>query len=160
MTLPVEVTNLAPDIVAIRRGEYEITLSYSETEALSADLDTLLERLRPPRPAGPGLQENGTTQRSLNNGARLLEMYGARPYRLQLAMARDRKGDLDYFAEASWENGVRHTFRGFSWGYGGEGPRGLAAWCAENDVPLMFAEIAKFENARPGLVYDWRRPGG
>lgn len=66
--------------------------------------------------------ECGTTQISLENAMFLMEQYGI-PHTVTLING-GNETDADYGVLAIWD-GVMHLFTGFSWGYSGEGPRGL-----------------------------------
>lgn len=98
------------------------------------------------------LNEGGITQTSLKNGKRLAKRLGA-PVRVE-AHRNSRTGEW-YTVIAYYESGDQHTFTGFSWGYGGEGPHGFAKWCEANDIPLTFDEIMKLDNTTDGCVWAW-----
>ena len=70
-------------------------------------------------------QECGVTDISLFNAKALVAMFG-NPSKVTLHSMRDA---TEQNVIASWDfgggAGIDHTFSGFSWGYGGEGPRGL-----------------------------------
>jgi hypothetical protein len=67
--------------------------------------------------------EAGTTRFSLENAKELVAKYG-RPFRVELKWV-GRGPFWGYYTTAMWKDGKKHTFTGFAWGYGGEGPRGL-----------------------------------
>lgn len=92
-------------------------------------------------------EEGGVTAISLRNAQKLLEAYG-KPSRVDLYHG----ADPEYFGhlvDAWWPSGERFTFSGFSWGYGGEGPHGLA----------KFAEMIGLEHLLPIQVIA-RLPDG
>ena len=64
--------------------------------------------------------EGGVTDISLENARELLGQYG-RPTQVRCY----QKG-WETYVDTTWVDGVTHTFSGFSWGYGGRGPHGLA----------------------------------
>lgn len=67
--------------------------------------------------------EVGVTRFSLENAKELVAKYG-RPFRVELKWVGEGP-DWGYYTTAMWKDGKKHTFTGFAWGYGGEGPRGL-----------------------------------
>ncbi len=66
------------------------------------------------------LPEGGVTQISLHNARTLLHRHG-QPRFVELY-----QDAAEHMVEARWEKGITHHFSGFSWGYRGEGPSGLA----------------------------------
>lgn len=71
----------------------------------------------------PQEQECGVTSVSLQNLADFTTLHGK-------IDSLDFSGDTkrgDYFVTAHWKDGSAWKFSGFSWGYAGEGPRGLQA---------------------------------
>lgn len=64
-------------------------------------------------------EEGGVTRWSLHNARALISRHGL-PERV--ALLTDDRGE--WVIEAHWP-GLTHRFLGFSWGYSGEGPRGL-----------------------------------
>ena len=97
------------------------------------------------------LKEGGITETSLKNGKRLAKRLGT-PVRVELHYS--GTGEW-YRVVAMYESGDLHEFTGFAWGYGGEGPRGLATWCKENGVPLDIRAIAALDNTTDGLTWTW-----
>lgn len=97
-------------------------------------------------------QECGVTRISLANGEQLRRSYGS-PVRVDLQWYQPspehapEQRVVGYYQIPSVRYPFfRHTFTGFSWGYGGEGPHGLARWCRDNGIPLDIHKIA----AMPG----------
>jgi hypothetical protein len=103
-------------------------------------------------------RECGVTRISLDNGALLAARRGP-PVRVELRCGRDPSYGVAEFClvVAAFSDGSRHSFTGFSWGYGGEGPRGLERWCQENGVPLTIEHIARLDNETAGTVWTWPR---
>ncbi len=95
----------------------------------------------------------GQTAVALANG-RILQQIHGRPVRVELYYGGQPH---DYNTVVVFEDGAPWIFTGFSWGYGGEGCRGLHAWCMDNEVPLTLAEISGFNNtqASPLPVWSW-----
>lgn len=75
--------------------------------------------------------EGGVTRVSLSNAETLIEAYG-RPTTLRLYYDPIHW----YMVTAVFYGGVTHTFSGFSWGYSGEGPRGLETFFTACGVDL------------------------
>lgn len=98
------------------------------------------------------LREGGITQTSLKNARRLRKRLGL-PIRLELHMA--PTGAEWYRTRVMYDNGDSHTFTGFSWGYSGEGSRGLQEFCQNNDIPLTIKDIVKLNNNSPAMVWSW-----
>jgi len=96
------------------------------------------------------LKEAGVTQTSLKNERRLSKRLG-RPVRVELHY--DPDGDDWYIVRAFYDSGDQHNFTGFSWGYGGEGPRGLLEFCQRNSIPLTEREIHNLNNREKGLTW-------
>jgi hypothetical protein len=65
--------------------------------------------------------EGGVTQNSLENAEYLNKRFG-KPYTIDFCGDEDNG---DYYVIPTYKSGYTHVFTGFSWGYGGEGPRGL-----------------------------------
>lgn len=102
-------------------------------------------------------REGGVTQISLSNGRKLKQLHG-RVVKVYLYYARLRPDwPPDYLVRVTYADGTVHDFTGFSWGYGGEGPRGLRDWAAENDVPLDGQRISSLPNDRhrEAPVWGW-----
>lgn len=103
------------------------------------------------------IREGGVTKISLDNGERLRRAFGL-PIAVRLVYTTDGPDWYRVFACYMPPNSDPrvHVFTGFSWGYGGEGPRGLAEWCKANDVPLDMPAIACLPNTgNPGEVWIW-----
>jgi len=81
-------------------------------------------------------REEGVTRISLENGKLLSARYGAVTGVILVYDADDW-----YQTHVTYRDGHTHVFTGFSWGYSGEGPSGLAKWAEENDVPLTREQI-------------------
>ena len=97
-------------------------------------------------------QEGGITEIALQNAETLRQALGA-PVRVELHM--DPNGVEWYRTRAFYDTGDHHTFTGFGWGYTGEGPRGLASFCQQNDIPLTINEIEDLDNKSKALVWSW-----
>jgi hypothetical protein len=98
-------------------------------------------------------RERGVTRVSLENGTLLTEERG-RPVRLELRAP----AQYDHQVVAAYGDGSRHVFTGFSWGYGGEGPSGLARFCAANGILLTKEQIVAFNFDATGDIWSWPRP--
>ena len=96
--------------------------------------------------------EGGITQIALQNAELLRQALGS-PIRMELHM--DPNGPEWYRTRVMFDTGDSHTFTGFGWGYGGEGPRGLASFCQANDIPLTINDIEKIDNKATAMVYSW-----
>ena len=94
-------------------------------------------------------EEDGTTHTSSWNGTRLRER-GEVPCRVELVV---RPGP-SYVTRVFFESGSYHEFLGFSWGFRGEGPRGLAQWTKENKVPLRFQQVTQLPK-KQGVAWVW-----
>jgi len=97
-------------------------------------------------------QEGGITQIALQNAEALRQALGS-PIRMELHM--DPDGVEWYRVRVMFDTGDSHTFTGFGWGYSGEGPRGLASFCHQNDIPLTIEDIVKIDNRSTAMVYSW-----
>jgi hypothetical protein len=94
-------------------------------------------------------KEGGITRISLDNGGQLRKVRGM-PVRVEL------RAEGEFRVVAMYTDGSRHVFKGFSWGYRGEGPQGLAEWCHENGIPLTFEDICALpQGDLCGVVYVW-----
>lgn len=99
---------------------------------------------------GPQLKpEGGVTRHSLHNGQILKAAHGA----VKSVHCLYNPSDVWYRVEVIYQDGFQFTFSGFSWGYDGEGPRGLAEWAADNGVPLDVAAIRRLDNNTRGTKY-------
>lgn len=89
-------------------------------------------------------EENGSTRQSLKNAALLIVKHGLPEYIL-LKSVGDRWG-----VKAQW-GPLEYWFDGFAWGFGGEGPRGLATLfeMMGAEPPITTKEVA-----------SWPMPGG
>lgn len=87
-------------------------------------------------------KECGVTRISIRNAAKLRQERGVPD---EIRLFEDMRED--YVVQAIWyqqENGLfdsDHTFTGFSWGYAGEGPRGLRDFFEMCGVPVGQDEI-------------------
>ena len=88
--------------------------------------------------------EGGVTAISIANAKRLLDVLG-KPERLELTYT-----DEDWYrVTAVWPLGRNHTFTGFSWGYNGEGPRGLEIFCRMCGIKVDLPEISRWPMKEP-----------
>lgn len=109
---------------------------------------------------GARQEECGVTQISLENAYYLLSKYGE-PYSVDLT-----EEDGEWYVTVAWHVGVEMTdqkFSGFSWGYNGEGPRGLKTlmkalgmeekdgWTPYKDLPKITTKLG-FSASQP----SWR----
>ena len=101
------------------------------------------------------LNEGGVTRISLQNERRLGKRLG-RPVRVELHYNPD--GVEWYQVKAMYDSGDSHVFTGFSWGYSGEGPRGLLEFCQRNDIPLAMKDIVELDNSTKGRAWVWPVP--
>lgn len=83
--------------------------------------------------------EGGVTQRSLENAKRLIKRRGIPKY-IKLHF----NDDDWYVVRAVWPDNSIHDFTGFSWGYRGEGPHGLAEFFKMIGVPHSIDDIASW----------------
>lgn len=95
-------------------------------------------------------EEGGITAVSLNNARKLIAILG-KPKRVALRRSEDPHFP-DYLVDVKWPSGAHFTFSGFSWGYGGEGPHGLATFAEmiglEKLLPIRV--IAAMPTGKPG----------
>jgi hypothetical protein len=102
--------------------------------------------------------EGGVTQISLENARTLIEAYGL-PQIVQLVNA--GKDASEHEVVATWEDEAEFTFTGFAWGYGGEGPRGLAEFFRmvglDKRVPTQ--AISRLPQDQEGTVLSFSRDG-
>ena len=97
-------------------------------------------------------EEAGVTRFSLENGRLLKERHGAV---VQVALV---YSDKDWYqVHATYADGHTHIFTGFSWGYKGEGPRGLAAWAKDNGVLLTPEKITETLVGVSNPEWEWVR---
>jgi len=101
--------------------------------------------------------ECGVTNVSLENSRRLREEHG-RVIAIDMTRHRDSE-KYGYVTTVDFEDGDQHEFTGFSWGYRGEGPHGLAQWAEEEGVgELNIDVIAELPNhPGAGTVWEWMR---
>jgi hypothetical protein len=101
--------------------------------------------------------EGGVTQISLENALQLIEEKGP-PDLVQLI--NEGKNTSEHAVVATWGD-FSHTFTGFSWGYGGEGPNGLAKFFRmvglQHRIPTCV--IGKLPQNKPGLLLSFARSG-
>jgi hypothetical protein len=99
--------------------------------------------------------EGGITEISLRNARTLLARHGL-PDEVELYQAQLPPHIGEHLVEARWQDGTRHTFSGFSWGYLGEGPRGLETFLGMLGCvpPVSLRQIARWPQERfPSLTY-------
>ena len=111
-------------------------------------------------------RECGVTRISLDNAAILSQWHGT-PRSIALVFERDNpEADYDREPEAhvrvTWDDGtIVHTFTGFAWGYGGEGPRGLRQWLdsvgAGEGIKLS---ALRYPGDVPHMVAHWTPQSG
>ena len=98
--------------------------------------------------------EGGITQHSLENAEYLTGRFGV-PYSLSFY---GDSNQAEYNVIAAYKNGHSHVFTGFSWGYSGEGPRGLHHFLnhiCKVKVPMDYIASADDENfAIRGIVVN------
>lgn len=100
-------------------------------------------------------KERGLTFISRENARFLAETHG-RPVSVELRRDRNTNTFLDeYVVVARYADGSSHTFTGFAWGYGGEGPNGLADFLRESGAPLTQQEVFGLDPEIRGLVWSW-----
>lgn len=99
-------------------------------------------------------QECGVTRISLQNGRVLQEEHGF-PCWVRLLGGHDPLSGNDPAVEVGYPDGHHHRFTGFAFGYGGEGPHGLATWAAANRVPLTVETIQALPFRGKGTVWRW-----
>lgn len=102
--------------------------------------------------------EEGVTRTSLENAKLLAEERG-NPVSVELHRDFNPSGratHIDgYRVVARYPDGSSHTYTGFGWGYGGEGPNGLASFLAGSGIPLSREEIFALDGDVRGLVWSW-----
>ena len=86
-------------------------------------------------------EECGVTFNSLENAKMLIKMFG-KPDMVSLTYIDD---PWEYLVKAEWSNSS-FTFTGFSWGYYGEGSRGLFEFLQMCGSTLTMDESARIEN--------------
>ena len=96
--------------------------------------------------------EGGITRFSLENNRRLTKRLG-RPVRVECHY--DPNVAEWYIVKAFYDSGLTHEFTGFSWGYTGEGCRGLLEFCQYNEIPLTMEEISSLNNNTKSLAWVW-----
>lgn len=95
------------------------------------------------------------TRISLENAKFLAETRG-RPVSVELRRDAGAAGFLDaYRVVARYVDGSSHEFTGFGWGYGGEGPNGLADFLRDSNVPLRREEVFALDGDARGRVWAW-----
>lgn len=99
--------------------------------------------------------ECGVTRYSLENARRLNKALG-RPVRVECHY--DPNGAEWYRVKAFYDSGDTHVFTGLSWGYNGEGPRGLLEFCQYNDIPLAIKDIVELDNNTKCCAWVWPTP--
>lgn len=101
--------------------------------------------------------EGGVTQISLENAQQIIEEKGP-PDLIQLI--NEGENTAEHMVVATWGE-FSHTFTGFSWGYGGEGPHGLAKFFRmvglQHRVPTSI--IGKLPQNKSGLLLALARSG-
>lgn len=99
--------------------------------------------------------EGGITEISLRNARALIARHGL-PDEVEMYQAQLPPNAGEHLVAARWRDGTRHTFRGFSWGYLGDGPRGLETFFAVLGCfpPVSLRQIALWPQERfPALIY-------
>jgi hypothetical protein len=101
--------------------------------------------------------EQGVTQISLENATEIIADRGL-PNLIQLVNEGDNTSEHSVIV--AWGD-FEHKFTGFSWGYGGEGPRGLAKFFQmvglHRRIPTSI--IGKLPSTHPGLLLALARDG-
>jgi hypothetical protein len=82
--------------------------------------------------------EGGVTDISLENAKELLAQYG-RPTHVRCYQ---KSGDWETYVDTTWVDGLVHTFSGFSWGYPGRGPHGLAEFFEMIGLDVSVEDLA------------------
>lgn len=98
-------------------------------------------------------KETGATRDSLANARELIIKYGLPDTVTAITTS------VDWYVQAKWSDGLLYIFEGFSWGYRGEGPRGMESFFGMigMDPPIAFSEIEKWP--LPEKVRIIARPG-
>lgn len=100
-------------------------------------------------------EEGGVTQFSLRNARILIEQHGL-PATVELHQPQNGPNRGEHLVDAVWSDGTHHTFNGFSWGYGGEGPHGLEKFLAMIHItpPISIGQIATWpQDHFPALTF-------
>lgn len=108
--------------------------------------------------------EGGVTQISLENAKALVRERGL-PQIVQLVNA--GKDASEHEVVATWVGNedtspdIEFTFTGFAWGYGGEGPRGLAEFFRMTglDCRVPTQVISRLPQNQEGMVLSFSRDG-
>ena len=110
-------------------------------------------------------RECGVTRISLDNAA-ILQQWHGKPRSIALVFEHDEHQDPDSEPEAhvrvTWDDGtIVHTFTGFAWGYGGEGPRGLRRFLdsAGAGEGIRLAAL-RYPGDVPHMVAHWTPQSG
>ena len=96
-----------------------------------------------------GLQKETSTTRVSSNNAKVLVAHKGKPESLTFSFSR---GDW-YNVKATWADGYTHNFRGFSWGYAGEGPHGLLEFILSLGIYYTIEQIAAWPRDERSWVY-------
>lgn len=101
-------------------------------------------------PKIPGLKmEAGVTDISLSN-ARILTKEWGKPSLIVLT-----KNGMEWVVTSYWgTKKFKFEFNGFAWGYGGEGPNGLATYLNELGLKADITEIAKIQEKDLPKVFE------
>lgn len=101
-------------------------------------------------PKIPGLKlEAGVTNISLSN-ARILTNEWGKPSLVVLS-----KNGMEWVVTSYWgTKNFKFEFNGFAWGYGGEGPNGLATYLNELGLKTDITAIAKIQDKELPKVFE------
>ena len=94
-------------------------------------------------------QECGVTQISLKNAKKLVQRYGLPAF---IHLFYDKK---DWTCvQIVWTDhpAISHIFTGFSWGYGGEGPRGLKKLFDLLKIDIGMGQISQWDAEKTNLI--------
>ncbi|MGH9462447.1 MAG: hypothetical protein ACRD1X_14620 [Vicinamibacteria bacterium] len=99
-------------------------------------------------------EEGGVTDYSLHNAHLLLDRRGI-PDQVEVYQAADAEDTTGHLVKAIWTGRGEHVFSGFSWGYRGTGPHGLARLfeLLEFDPAITVEEIATWPQDLVGLAF-------
>lgn len=101
-------------------------------------------------PKIPGLKlEAGVTDISLSN-ARILTKECGKPSLVVLT-----KNGMEWVVTSYWgTKKLKFEFNGFAWGYGGEGPNGLATYLKELGLNVDITAIARIQDKDLPKVFE------
>lgn len=89
-------------------------------------------------------EEGGITQVSLENAKTLMKRY---PRIIKIVLYIDKNEHLVDVVFADMFESYTHAFSGFSWGYIGEGPRGLKTFLKMANIDVSREEIASWSQS-------------